>query len=208
MKKKLLLTILALATVLSLSACGEGEKEASVTTVNESVEEIEQKELLNLNDGTFTIEEGVLIEYKGSGGNVVIPDGVTRIERSVFNGCKNLTSIEIPNSVKEIYNRAFSGCKSLKSIVFPEESTTVALYIEKSVFSGCKSLTSVKFPDRPVYLSDDCFRDCTNLTRVEFICESYDIHRTSISGCTALEEVIINGTPLPEELMLKYIKQK
>ena len=48
--------------------------------------------------------------------SVIIPDGVTKIERSAFYECTGLTSITIPASVKSIGEYAFSRCRRLKSV--------------------------------------------------------------------------------------------
>ena len=45
----------------------------------------------------FIIRNGILKEYKGQGGDVVIPDGVTSIGDHAFVGCRSLTSITIPH---------------------------------------------------------------------------------------------------------------
>ena len=42
--------------------------------------------------------------------NTIIPNSVTSIGDSAFNGCYSLTSIEIPNSVTSIGDDAFSWC--------------------------------------------------------------------------------------------------
>jgi len=57
----------------------------------------------------FTIENGVLTKYNGSGGAVVIPAGVTSIGDYVFSWCSSLTSVTIPDSVTDIGDRAFWG---------------------------------------------------------------------------------------------------
>ncbi len=65
----------------------------------------------------FVIDEnGVLTAYVGPGGDVVIPDGVTKIESWAFQDQTSVTSVVIPDSVKEIGLGAFSGCSSISSV--------------------------------------------------------------------------------------------
>ncbi len=70
--------------------------------------------MTNLSD--FVIEDGVLKKYRGSGGDVTIPSGVTSIGERAFWYCSGLTSAEIPKSVTSIGRRAFEGCSGLTSI--------------------------------------------------------------------------------------------
>ena len=44
-----------------------------------------------------------------------IPDGVTAIESTAFEDCKNLKSVIIPDGVRSIGNCAFCKCSSLPS---------------------------------------------------------------------------------------------
>lgn len=54
------------------------------------------------NKQDFVIKNGVLIKYRGPGGDVTIPECVTKIGRFAFDGCTSLTDITIPGSVREI----------------------------------------------------------------------------------------------------------
>ena len=71
---------------------------------------------LNVNgyvDGDFVFADEAktqLTAYIGSGGDVVIPDGVSTIGKYAFYNCKGLTSISIPSSVTSIEESAFYGC--------------------------------------------------------------------------------------------------
>ena len=67
----------------------------------------------------FNIKDGVLTEYTGPGGDVVIPAGVTSIGDKAFAWCSSLKSVEIPKGVTSIGKGAFFGCSSLE-IVLPE----------------------------------------------------------------------------------------
>lgn len=49
----------------------------------------------------FVIGNGVLKEYTGSGGDVVIPEGVTEVGRWAFNDCIGLTGVTIPAGVRK-----------------------------------------------------------------------------------------------------------
>lgn len=61
----------------------------------------------------FFVENGVLTEYTGAGGDVVIPDGVQNIGINAFQGCNALTGIRIPGNVTQIGNWTFKSCENL-----------------------------------------------------------------------------------------------
>ena len=66
----------------------------------------------NIND--FVIENGVLKKYRGPGGDVVIPDGVTSIGNLAFIHCRGLKNIVIPQSVTELGKAVISDCDKLE----------------------------------------------------------------------------------------------
>lgn len=78
--------------------------------------------------GDFTVKNGILTKYNGSGGNVVIPQGITSIGYIAFSCCSRLTNITIPSSVTNIGQSAFYGCNGLTSVTILGSNTHIDDY--------------------------------------------------------------------------------
>jgi len=85
----------------------------------------------------FVILRKILFGYYGRGGYVTIPDGVTEISSSAFEGRSDLTTIIIPDSMAVIGSFAFRDCIGLASVPIPESVTEIGEY----AFWGCSNLT-------------------------------------------------------------------
>lgn len=68
----------------------------------------------------FVIENGVLKKYRGNGGQVVIPDGVTEIGEYSFYKSNVITTVVVPDSVEVIGEYAFCSCTNLERINVPD----------------------------------------------------------------------------------------
>lgn len=108
------------------------------------------------------IINGKLILWDTAEGDVVIPDGVTRICGGAFFNCKEMTSVTIPESVKEIGGSAFQDCESLKSVAIPNSVEI----IENYAFARCEALEDIVIPDSVTFLGERIFSDCKELADI------------------------------------------
>lgn len=114
------------------------------------------------------IQDGVLLGYYGPGGDIVIPNTVTKIGDEAFKGNKKVTGVTIPGSVVDIGNNAFEACENLKKVAFtnPGEART-NLLIRLGAFKDCTKLTDVEIPARVKQIVGNIFKGCTSLMEIK-----------------------------------------
>jgi uncharacterized repeat protein (TIGR02543 family) len=103
----------------------------------------------NVVDGnkSFSSVNGLLLsEYgktlvAGVNGVVTIPDSVSSIGDSAFEGLNGFTSVTIPNSVTNIGSCAFSDCAKLTNVIIGSGVASIGTY----AFRDCRSLNNVLF---------------------------------------------------------------
>ncbi len=91
----------------------------------------------------FDINDGILVKYRGIHKKILLPDCVTEIGYSAFDGNTEIKSVTVPGTVKIISCRAFADCKNLETVVLGEGVEV----IESNVFTGCEKLRKVTYPD-------------------------------------------------------------
>jgi hypothetical protein len=112
----------------------------------------------------------------------VIPEGVTEIGYSAFQGMKKLTTIDIPESMVYLDEYLFYNCTALRSVTGAENINKIGMY----AFAKCQALTSLEglskvtifgdwsfwgcsalevLPEMPMleYVGGQCLRECYNL---------------------------------------------
>ena len=115
---------------------------------------------LDTEDEELTLAEKLRAKgYDKNSTEVIIPDGVTKIDDATFFEWENLKSVYIPDSVTEIGKQAFDLCRSLKSINIPNSVTKIGW----GAFLDCESLESINIPDKVTEIGDSCFFNCENL---------------------------------------------
>ncbi len=91
--------------------------------------------------GDFVIYNDILIAYKGSAADVVVPSYVTMIANGAFRDNKTLKHVTLPTTINRIVRDLFNGCSSLETITIGSE----VMSIEDSAFANCISLREVDF---------------------------------------------------------------
>lgn len=72
----------------------------------------------------------------------------------------------MPDSVTAIRTSTFEGCSSLSSVSFGDESQLET--IENNAFNSCVSLAEIALPENLTTIGDFSFMDCENFTSVTF----------------------------------------
>lgn len=116
-----------------------------------------------------------------------IPAGVTKIEKFVFSGCRNLLCIKLPDSVTSIGESAFSGCRNLLDIVMPDKVTSIGM----GAFQDCRLLRFVRIPNGVTDIGISVFEDCRNLRHITIPESVTSIGDSAFNGCDNLKNIRI-----------------
>lgn len=125
--------------------------------------------------------------FEGCSGltSVTFGNHVTNIGECAFEDCTGLTSIEIPNSITDISRRAFRGCSGLTSVTLPNTIINIGL----GAFHACTGLTSITIPNSVRSIGDNAFNGCSGLTNVTLGSFPATIKEWTFSGCNSLRTI-------------------
>jgi len=121
--------------------------------------------------------------------DLVIPDGITKINDGAFYNCQSLKNVTISNSVTEIGRFAFVK-SSLENVIMSENVEI----IDEEAFYGCENLTSVVIPNSVKIIENDSFRNCKNLKNITLPAGPINIKWGAFYECDNLTDVYYRGT--------------
>ncbi|MCL2762512.1 MAG: leucine-rich repeat domain-containing protein [Treponema sp.] len=138
-------------------------------------------------DGVFKVVHNVLWKYLGNGSDVVIPDGITTIEKDAFLDCTTIRSISIPASVINISDRAFSGCTDLVNItvasgnsVYRSEGNCVIRKSDNVLVLGCRTSA---IPNNVTAIGKRAFHNAGNIVEITIPDSTTLIDDAAFYGC-------------------------
>ncbi len=134
----------------------------------------------------FEIKDGMLTRYRGSGGNVVVPDGVTEIGELALANCDVDTTVTLPDSVTKLAAGAFVDNEKLMGVTLSNSLTEISI----SAFHDCTGLKSITIPGSVTELGWASFM-CSGLTDVTIPDSVTMIDGFAFYGCTDLKSVTI-----------------
>lgn len=177
--------------------------------------------------------EKYITGYNGSGGDIVIPDGIFGIGETAFQFNDNITSITFPASCQKIEMMAFSWSAGIKSVTFEGDMKEVGFMsflgctaIEKvtfmgdavsenadtgglaaNAFMGCRSLKTVEFAEnsRIDAIERAAFMDCENLTEVKLSREVGKIREYAFINCPELTRLEIPSMTELDDFAVGYM---
>lgn len=150
---------------------------------------------------------------------VILPKGLTCIEKDAFVGCRNLKYVDFPLKLEKVGESAFYGCTSLKqadlsgfhtlkkigALAFAGCTALENVWlsgdlneIPEYMFGQCKNLKCVEF-SYPEDEEKDCvhkiakgaFKGCGKLTGFEIPYTVKEIEEEAFMGCKALQSVVL-----------------
>lgn len=117
--------------------------------------------------------------------NVIICEGIERIEYRTFYDCRNLRTISLPSTLKTIEDSAFSRCEKLKEVELPSGLQRLS----SDAFSRCINLRKINIPSSVKTIEKDAFYNCTNLTDVNIEEGVMVIEDEAFSCCESLTKI-------------------
>ena len=152
--------------------------------VNEGNENYDSRE--NCNAIIKTASNTLIIGCQST----IIPNSVTYIGHSAFEGCTELKSIEIPNSVISIGHDAFRGCNQLSSITIPNSVTVLS----SGILAKCENLTSIILPNSITEIGSEALYECSRLTNIIIPNSIITIDYLAFGNCSSLRSITLGNS--------------
>lgn len=150
-------------------------------------------------------EQGYLSQYNGSGGDVVIPMGVTRLASSLFSNRSDITSVTLPKTLTNL-NNAFRNCTGLTKVVCSDKLEIINSY----AFDGCTSLTEIDLGNGVKKLGQYAFQNCSSLKHLYLPDSLTTIDSLSLQNCGIESIRLPEGalSSLPREIFKNDVNLK
>ncbi len=145
---------------------------------------------------TFELVSGALINRKeqtlvrlpqdSNTSELIVPEGIKRIEKNALCGCVKLRTLSLPESLEEICENGVYHCTSLREVTLGGVRV-----IGKCAFCDCERLGSITLSDRVERIENMAFMCCSALRDVTIGRGLKEIPEHAFQSCTSLSEITI-----------------
>ncbi len=146
--------------------------------------------VLNADSNDFEIDGTTLIKYHGTAEEVRIPDGITHIHTSAFEGNTTLKKIVFPDTLLHIGMGAFHNCRNLNNIDFPSKLQI----IDNMAFMDCDSLEEVSLSGGITDIGAAAFRECDALKTVTVSSNVEKLGWGAFAQCRNLQSIYVSDS--------------
>lgn len=116
-------------------------------------------------------------------------ENVTSIDFSAFKNCESLTSISIPKCTN-FGGGVFEGCKNLNSIELSEGIEKINQYL----FESCSALYSITIPNGVKEIDYEAFKSCNGLSSITLPKSLSKIGENAFYGCDKIRNIYYEET--------------
>lgn len=120
---------------------------------------------------------------------LVIPEGVTKINGAAFMGCGSITSVKMLGNVKEIGDLAFAYCNNLTQIDMADSIETIGMW----AFLGDENIKVLNLPDGLIHIKEQAFTGLTSITELIIPNSVEKIDGHAFSYCSGLLKVVVGA---------------
>jgi len=179
------------------------------------LDEIRADAFAGCGSGTLVVPENIRLihpfAFRDSGfEEILLPQGLTRIEEGTFKNCARLTRVVLPEGLQVIGSEAFAGCEKLEEVTIPEsvqiiddgafQNTGLKRLTLKNTqvvghlaFFRCEGLEEITL-ENVRYLYSHAFAHCTGLRRADLGAGLLTVGEKAFYGCTALPSLRLPHT--------------
>ena len=117
--------------------------------------------------------------------NIILPEGLEKIDYFGIAGCTSLENLKLPNSVRFLGKAALARNIMLKSVNIPECLESIPEY----ALMGCINLESLHIPDNVTTIGDKAF-SLSGISKIT-LPKDLGISESIFDGCKNLREIIV-----------------
>lgn len=187
---------------------------------------IEAPEILEIPESVIYIGQSGLSYCTSK--EIILPSNLQVIAGNVFEGCKNITTLEIPSTVKKMGGGStFYNCTNLQEVIIPshcEFLMCTATYgecesikkaevggdrIGRMTFCNCYELEDVVIREGITTVETWSFDNCPKLKKVVLPESLTTLNHGIFKSCSGLEEVVLSDglTDVPNDLFVNEYGQ-